>query len=329
MILERLGRNRFVVIGRAGMDLYADPPGSRIPDATHFFACLGGSSANIAVCLARQGSSVALVTAVSDDAVGEFVRRELERYGVEIDCVTTVSGEARTSLAVVETLKDGPATVIYRNLAADLQMSSRSPLGLDREATGALVATGTAFATDPSRTACMAAFRSARSQGIPVVIDLDYRPYSWRSTDEASRVCREAAEMADVIVGNDDEFAVLAGCADAALDFARSLARSRERIVVFKMGARGSITITPHGEFTGGIFEVEALKPTGAGDAFLGGFLAALGSGHDLEQSVRRGSACAAIVVTRVGCAPAMPGSDELDAFLARRGTDFHLSKGP
>lgn len=328
MIFERLKRNRFVVIGRAGMDLYADPPGSRIVGATHFFACLGGSSANIAVCLARQGSSVALVTAVSDDAVGEFVRHELERYGVGIDSVTTVSGEARTSLAVVETLKDGPATVIYRNLAADLQISSQSHLGLDRDATGALVATGTALATDPSRSACLAALHAARLQGIPVVIDLDYRAYSWDSTDEASRVYREAAEMADVIVGNDDEFAVLAGSPDAALDLARSLACSRERIVVFKMGMRGSITLTSHEEFRAGIFDVDALKPTGAGDAFLGALLAALGSGHDLEQGVRRGSACAAIVVTRVGCAPAMPSRDELDAFLARRGPDFHFSKG-
>lgn len=328
MIFERLRRNRFIVIGRAGMDLYADPPGSRIPVATHFFACLGGSSANIAVGLARQGSSVALVTAVSDDAVGEFVKHELQRYGVGIDCVMTVSGEARTSLAVVETWEHSPATVIYRNLAADLEISVESPVELDREATGGLVATGTALAADPSRTACMAAFHTARSYGIPVVIDLDYRPYSWDSLDAASEVYREAVELADVVVGNDDEFAVLAGSREAALDLARSLARSRERIVVFKMGTRGSITLTPHGEFTAGIFDVQALKPTGAGDAFLGAFLAALASGQNLEQAVRRGSACAAIVVTRVGCAPAMPNRGELDAFLAKRAEDLHLSKG-
>lgn len=329
MIFERLRRNRFVVVGRAGMDLYADPPGSRIPGATHFFACLGGSSANIAACLARQGSSVRLVTAVSDDAVGEFVRHELARYGVEVDDVTTVAGEARTSLAVVETLNDRPATVIYRNLAADLQISPQTPPRLDRNATGALVATGTALATDPSRTACFAAFHAARSKAIPVVLDLDYRPYSWHSIDDASQICREAAEMADVIVGNDDEFAVLAGSPDTALDTARTLAHSRERVVIFKMGTRGSVTLTAHEEFEAGIFDVEALKPTGAGDAFLGALLAALGSGHDLEHAVRRGSACAAIVVTRVGCAPAMPSSGELDAFLARHGAGFPLSKGP
>lgn len=327
-MLDRLTRNRFVLVGRAGMDLYADPPGAQIPHASHYFACLGGSSANIAVCLARQGSSVALATAVSDDSVGEFVINELRRFGVDVGYITTISGEARTSLAVVETRNESPRTVLYRNLAADLQISSFDPLALDRDATGALVATGTALATDPSRTACMSAFGVARSKGIPIAIDLDYRPYSWQSTQEAARIYRDAVEFADIIVGNDDEFSVLAGSAAAALDLARALGRSRERIVVFKKGAKGSVTITPKGEFSAGIFNVEALKPTGAGDAFLGAFLAGLGRGRELEECVRRGSACAALVVTRVGCAPAMPESGELDTFLARHGNSFHLVKG-
>ena len=49
-------RQPFLVIGRAGMDLYADPPGTRIEEATQFTAALGGSSANIAVALTRQGA---------------------------------------------------------------------------------------------------------------------------------------------------------------------------------------------------------------------------------------------------------------------------------
>ena len=65
---ETIRRGRFVVVGRAGMDLYADPPGTRTEEATQFSAALGGSSANIAVALARLGQKVALVSTVSDDA---------------------------------------------------------------------------------------------------------------------------------------------------------------------------------------------------------------------------------------------------------------------
>jgi 5-dehydro-2-deoxygluconokinase len=52
-------------------------------------------------------------------------------------------------------------------------------------------------------------------------------------------------------------------------------------------------------------------------DSFLGAFVAALAVGQDTEAAVRRGSAAAAIVVARVGCAPAMPTTVEIDAFMA------------
>jgi 5-dehydro-2-deoxygluconokinase len=83
------------------------------------------------------------------------------------------------------------------------------------------------------------------------------------------------------------------------------------------MGEDGAITLTPDAEFRTGIYPVDALKPTGAGDAFMGGFVASLAAGFDLRDCVLRGSACAAIVVSRVGCAPAMPTTAELEDFLA------------
>ena len=51
MSLDRIKVNRFLVLGRAGMDLYADPPGTRMEDARQFTSALGGSSANIAAGL--------------------------------------------------------------------------------------------------------------------------------------------------------------------------------------------------------------------------------------------------------------------------------------
>jgi 5-dehydro-2-deoxygluconokinase len=59
------------------------------------------------------------------------------------------------------------------------------------------------------------------------------------------------------------------------------------------------------------------LKPTGAGDSFLGTLIMALADGRPLREAVLRGSAAAAMVVARIGCAPAMPTRAELDAFIA------------
>ncbi len=65
-----------------------------------------------------------------------------------------------------------------------------------------------------------------------------------------------------------------------------------------------------------GIYPVEALKPTGAGDSFMAGLMASLAEHHELRESVMRGSACASIVVAKPGCAPAMPNAKQLQNFL-------------
>jgi 5-dehydro-2-deoxygluconokinase len=95
--LARLSDNSFVIIGRAGMDLYPDPPGTKTEEATQFFTCLGGSSANIGVAITRHGGRAALVTCVSDDAIGRFALNQLDRYGVDRAHVRSVGGEARNS----------------------------------------------------------------------------------------------------------------------------------------------------------------------------------------------------------------------------------------
>jgi 5-dehydro-2-deoxygluconokinase len=123
--------------------------------------------------------------------------------------------------------------------------------------------------------------------------------------------------LCDVVVGNDVEFGFMAGHPDRGLDKARALVAGGARIVVYKMGEKGAVTITPDGEFATGIYPTQALKPTGAGDSFLGAFMAALAAGLPVKTAVLRGSAAAAMVVARVGCAPAMPDGPELEAFMA------------
>ncbi|SLN66180.1 5-dehydro-2-deoxygluconokinase [Roseisalinus antarcticus] len=313
----RLNGARFLVIGRAGMDLYADPPGAQVETATRFTTALGGSSANIAIAITRQGGQAALVTRVSDDAVGRFCLNQLDAYGIDRTHVTPVGGEARNSLAIVETRLENTQSVIYRNGAADFAMTSADIEGLDYGGFSALITTGTVLASEPSRSAAFDAFERARAAGLPLIFDIDYRPYSWASDAEATETYARAAAASDVIIGNDVEFGFLAGTGHDGLEKARALVQSGAAIAVYKMGERGAVTLTPEAETRTGIFRTEALKPTGAGDAFMGGFVTALARGLPLPEAVLRGSATAAMVVARVGCAPAMPTTEELDAFLA------------
>jgi 5-dehydro-2-deoxygluconokinase len=314
-MIEKLQRNSFLVVGRAGLDLYADPPGTEIEDALKFSAALGGSAANIAVALTRQACKAALLTAVSDDAVGRYTLKALSSYGVDTQFVRTVGGEARNSLAVVETRNRNCQSVIYRNDVADFLIKQSDASRIDYTNFGAIIVTGTSLAKEPSRTASFHAMRLAREAGLTLIIDIDYRPYSWTHAEEAQEVCMRAANMCDIIVGNDVEFKILAGSQDG-LALAQALSQKTGRIVVYKQGEKGCTTFTKGHSFDTLVFPVEALKPTGAGDGFMGGFISGLVAGAALEDAVLRGSATAAIVVTRVGCAPAMPDAAEVKLFM-------------
>ena len=99
-----IAKGSFVVFGRAGMDLYADPIGVKAEFGENFRADLGGSSANICVGLCKLGMKAALVTSLSDDTVGRFIRNKLIQYGVDVEHIRTLAGEYRSSLAVYESV---------------------------------------------------------------------------------------------------------------------------------------------------------------------------------------------------------------------------------
>lgn len=317
-LLKAIRQNRFAVFGRAGMDVFASPIGVKSEDASQFTADLGGSSANICVGLVKFGGAATLVTSVSDDAVGRFCLNRLHDYGVDTQYVRAVGGEARTSLAVYESCLEDFQNVIYRNGAADFQVTPDEMDQVNYAEWSALITAGTVFAAEPSRSATFRAFENARAAGMPVIFDIDYRPYSWPSPEVAAEVLSRAGEESDMIVGNDEEFGFMAGGMDKGLDMARKLAERPGRIVIYKMGAEGAITFAEGREIRTGIYPVTAVKPNGAGDSFLSGLLSAIAQGYDLRDAVLRGSACASIVVSKPGCAGAMPDLAELNAFLAQ-----------
>ncbi|MEO0542736.1 MAG: 5-dehydro-2-deoxygluconokinase [Pseudomonadota bacterium] len=314
--MSATGGLRAIVIGRAGMDLAPEPQGTSIEDAETFSSSLGGSAANIAVGISRLSGKSALLTRLSDDPVGAYCIKQLENYGVSTEFISHSIDQTRSSLALSEARVENHRTLIYRNNASDLTLSTEDLFGIDWAAWNALVITGTALAQEPSRSATFEALRSAKAHRLQTIIDVDYRPYSWASPEDAATTLMRAAELCDVIVANDEEFAVLANGGDGYA-IAERLASRKGRIVVYKMGSNGSHTFADGERIETGIRKVQPLKPTGAGDAFLAAFLSALSAQRPLADAVDFGSTAAALVVTRAGCAPAMPTETEINKFAA------------
>lgn len=316
-LLNGIKGKKFAVVGRAGMDLTADPIGKKSESAATFNADLGGSSANIAAGLVKLGCEAALITSISDDAIGRFCMNRLAHYGVDTSNIRVKTGEFRTSLAIYESCLEDFQNVIYRNGAVDFQVTEADMMAVDYDAFTALLTAGTVFAAEPSRGATFRSFDLAKKAGLPIIFDIDYRPYSWPSPDVAAEVLSRAGEASDLIVGNDEEFGFMAGDYDKGFAKARELAETPGRVVIYKMGEKGAVTFADGEEIRTGIYPVDAIKPVGAGDSFMAGLLASIAAGHSLRDAVLRGSACASIVVANPGCAPAMPDTNQLNDFLA------------
>ncbi len=315
-LLAGIRQNNFIIVGRAGIDFFTDA-GVAVEDAERVSVDLGGSAANTAAGICKLGGRAALVTRVSDDSIGSYCINRLRHYGVDPQYVNSIAGEYRNSLAVYESRVEGHRNVIYRNGAADFQMNNEDVCAVDYSLYGALITAGTVFAAEPSRSATFRSFELAKAASLPIIFDVDYRPYSWPSAEIASDVLSRAADQCDMIVGNDEEFGFMAGDYDKGLQKARQLSEETVSIVIYKMGGDGAITFSGGEEIRTGIYPVEALKPVGAGDSFMAGLMTSLASGHDLKTAILRGSACASITVSRPGCAPAIPDSSTLEAFLA------------
>ena len=83
----------------------------------------------------------------------------------------------------------------------------------------------------------------AKTANIPIILDIDYRPYTWTSSQEASKVYLKASVLCDILIGNDDEFGILAMNYNKGLELAKSLTKQND-ILIYKMGEKGSLTIT-------------------------------------------------------------------------------------
>jgi len=314
-LISKIQKNNFLLIGRAGVDIYPDPPGTKTENANKYVTHLGGSSANMGVQLSKYGGLCSLLTRISNDALGKFVLNQLDYYGVKKDLVKFEDNESRISFAIVETTVEDHQSIIYRHKAADLFLNKTDIESANIENYECILITGTSLAAEPSRSSVLFAIELAKENNIPVIIDIDYRPYTWESADKAKKIYNLAVENCSGIIGNDNEFAVLSGNYEESLDYAKKLASDCD-LVIYKMGEKGSITYANNKEIVKGIFPVKPLKPTGAGDAFMGSLIGALFKNYDLEQAIEIGSAAAAIVVTKVGCAPAMPNLEEVLEFM-------------
>jgi 5-dehydro-2-deoxygluconokinase len=304
------------ILGRIGYDLYAVEHHRPLAEVEHFSRHLGGSSANIAVGLARLGLKVGLIGCVGNDPLADFLLNFLRAEGVDVRHVQLAEG-FNTSLCLTEVCPpDSFPQVFYRRDPADAQVRvGPEELGYLRQAR-MFVTNGTSLAASPSREATLKALAVAREAGLQTVLDVDYRASSWSSSDEAGKHARAALPFVDVVLGNEHEITVLTGLEDVK-EQTGFLAESNVHLIIRKLGARGVEAYNNGSHFLLPPMPTTVVCAIGAGDAFASGFLYALDRKLPVRECLRYGNAAASVVVSRVACSDAMPYRQEIEAVLA------------
>ena len=297
-----------LVVGRAGIDLYPQPSGSKTKLAESFASDVGGSGGNIAIAMKRAGGNIALISALSEDPVGFFVKNRLIEEGVDINLMQTTHGNERTSLAIAEERPTDCEVVIYRNNPADLQVVFDENAELAILNSSNLVITGTSLIDDHSRKQVLKMMKHAKKNDCKVWLDLDYRHWNWPDKNTTRSAYQKAEKLSDVIVGNEEEFKIL----NDELTIQVKQSMSNNQIMILKKGKNGCTLFSRDCRLSTGIYKLNVMKPFGAGDAFLGNLIMNYMASGDWEKAAEAGSAAAAIVVSKKGCASAMPSNKEI-----------------
>lgn len=309
-----------LAIGRSSIDLYAHEIGAAIADVRSFDAYVGGCPTNVSVATRRLGLRSALLTAVGDDQVGEFVLAFLEREQVATQFIPRKPGR-RTS-AVVLTIQppDRFPLTFYRDNCADIELTIDDVQATPIADSRSVFLSGTGVSREPSRSATFFAAEQAREAKATVVVDLDYRPDQWHDDRAFGPTLRALLRLAHLAIGTEEEVRAAGSSDDLDSAIARLLATGIEALIV-KRGDRGCTIYRTHVEPADvAPFPIQVLNVLGAGDAFAGGLLYGYLQGWPLERAARMGNATGAIVVTRHGCANFMPTLPEVEAFVADRG---------
>ena len=307
-----------LAIGETLIDLIVSDGSPDLTRATAFGARDGGAPANVAVALARLGVPSAFGGVVGDDAFGRRLRGVLNREGVDTSRLRATP-EAPTSLAFAwkDARGDGHFSLLR---LADRLLTNEDIDGFGVEGLAGLVVGSVALAAEPSRAAITHAVILAAAAGVPVVFDVNLRPSLWPDLTAAADACRPIIDRATVLKASLDDVRALLGAGDDPIVALRAIAALPPRIAVLTDGARGSYLLDESGQpHHVPAFPVEAVEPTGAGDAFTAALVSRLierGWTAPDAADVRYASAAGALATTKAGAMEGLPRRAELDGFM-------------
>ena len=317
---EQSNAGQILAMGEVLVDFIVADGATTLTSAESFVARSGGAPANASVAVARLGLASGFCGVVGHDQFGSRLQADLVAEGVDTSRLRQ-SGDAATTLAFAwkDPRGDGHFWLL-RGADALLAEADVSAAGI--ASLSALVVGSVALSAQPARSAIERAVGLAQQAHVPVVFDVNLRPTLWSNLADARPACEDVARRSRLVKLSLDDAKGLFGPQTAPDDAIQTVLSLGPGAVVLTDGERGcwfssgsAITFMP-------AFRVDAVEPTGAGDAFTAAIIArSLASGWAplSAEDVRYAAAAGALATTRPGAWDGLPNRAELDAFLARQ----------
>jgi len=266
----------------------------------------GGCTLNAARVLHKLGVPVRLAGLVGDDKVGEFLLSEIARAGLDASRLK-VRPEGVTSSSIVLVSPSGERS-FFHCPGVTAEMTLRDISEEDIAWADIVHVAGTSELNSLDITALL---KKAKQLGKTVSLDVDYDPQGrWGDLVKPWLPCL------DYFLPSKKEAAAISGRSDID-EILQFFAESDVKTTVVKLGSDGCIARSSGGRtLRHPAFSVDSVDATGAGDAFVGGFLAGVSEGRPLEECLRMGCAAGALTVTALGASAGLKDRQQLDRFI-------------
>ena len=308
---------KIISFGELLIDFVPTVNGVSLAEAPAFKKAPGGAPANVAAGLAKLGIDVAFLGKVGDDEFGHMLEGVIKEVGVDTSMMR-FDTKALTALAFVTLKANGEREfMFYRHPSADMLLTE-DEVDMQRiRDTEIFVYGSIPLITDPTRSTLLKILGEAKRAGVFCCYDPNLRLSLWENAQAAKDGILSIWESADMIKISDEELEFLTGKgSDSA---ARSLMFDRLKLLLVTEGPDGARYYTP--DFAGKVagLKVDAVDTTGAGDAFVAGFLSKVAADRGvlddeskLQAAIRFANVAGAITTTGRGAIPSLPTVEQI-----------------
>ena len=283
----------------------------------------GGAVANVLSAVQKLGGETAFIGKAGNDMHGNFLKGTLDNIGISTENFI-LDDNVFTTLAFVSLTPSGERSFSFARKPGADTMLEPSEVNKDIVKNSKILHIGSLSLTDePARSATISALETAKSAGVTISYDPNYRAMLWKDKDTAVKGMRSVLDYVDIIKISDEEIQLLTDT-DTPEAAANKLLERGIKYVIVTLGKQGSYVATKNFSVIAGCKDVKVVDTTGAGDSFMGGFLYKLCkdnafSGDITEAKLKEyaefASDVASICVSKRGAINAMPTLEEFNNF--------------